>query len=1837
MSDKDNVKNFGRVRYVEPNDFFGTTDNTTHPYEDYAIYVDLTVNIPNRYGSATDEYNNEIILGSYSTDSLSFFGGTDGFLTDNPSGITYTDIINNNTDGMNESLGITSIHISYNSYFYPTVTIQFSDVRGSALMGAHEENYRRSMINQAQNKRVYDKKVASFFSSLFSFPYPEFKLKVKGFYGMKVEYSLLVSNFSSSFNNNTGNFDCTVSFIGKMYGLYTDIPMSYLLIAPYCRYGTSDGKTIWESKNYTFHDNESIEIPKFLDLQKSILSANQNIAKTFDNKTTEEYSKLGIQTNLLQTISSNLNNLKSVLHTAGEIIEDSVTFFIGYSEDNGKCLYYNPNNTSNIDNCIKKLYEAIQQYRTETNTNLPGLYDLKGEWNKAVESISDDKLITIKKDNEKWVIAEDLSKNENFNKNIKLPNDNIKFGRGLTGCSTQRSDKYLVLSCKLLTEELHTLITNNKNKQVKIEKKVMEESSSYVARLLGFEPTIKNIFNILMAHLDCFMTLFYELISNTTGVNRRTIKEYGFHVDNTTDLPDNNLSSSEIIIPPFPGLKNHENTFCYPTSFNLKKEMEETKFIDALLSSNFDFMDNLDDLNKLAQEYKNESAEFIPTCISDFILQINPYAQVFDTNNGNIDIDWIFTFFGIRCILKYAIERGDITMPEDVFGKLEAYNFWRKNSALNKNTINKLKSPECNANNFINFLLGGENNVSPNPYYINGNPCYRTDALKNLLVLNSANKLTIPYNYPCLLGRDALGINGFITDIDDKTGRYSFKSEDTVAYEAINFIEPNVLNEWNNKLNTIDLNKYCGDNEAKYDKNRIIYNYTNTPQGLYEVTNVHSLDIRYRKSEINKFMTEYSSMDSYTSDGHKSLKEASDSIFQDIRIDSISSSVKKEPFFLSMSDENDDNITAENFLLSLPHNWVKLANEIMEGRTIATLPYPTYLTIGLLIQKLKTIESRTDFAELIQKLGTDFIRSLKVTACLTRDKDGNICDELLNMEDVYYANDALIDEIFGFKKYFVTDFLSLSDEYTKWANNINVGGFEYFKRQYSLTDNIVEDNNIKYLWSDKDALNTTIDASFGETTSKRLLNALRYIQKNEDGNFSEYMNTDGKKILNTAFREVYGNKKSSTPFTDRYTRISYINDKSWFFSDTFGIFLTFNENFEAYKPLSDFFTTIKKLVVPYQINKDKTQISRYSSYKRDRTIERDILVSSFNSFKNMLLELYQEVDEATGLPKEETYASIYNVNEDAKLSMYQTLKNLYDKHLSTITADIEKYRLDSEKSEFKRFHFIDSLYNDISDKLFFNMTKTFSLIDSICNEHGSFNTGGSMNSEMSVYSFMSKICEEHYTMLLAVPIFNWYDKDCTNGLMRMFKPLTYNECIDEKPLYGPSYICFYPHQASKHLDTENNQYKDDGFDIVDMNDTGSFEGPMTVPDLMNTEDNKYVVPAFGVEYGSQKQSIFKNINVNMDNPQITEASAANLFELVKQNNEDPRKLVFEGQDLYKIYSNYSYTCQVEMMGCAQIQPLMYFQLNNVPMFRGAYQIIQVEHNIVPGNMTTSFKGVRINRTKIPMTRIGSSVINVKDVLNGAATIKIDNIYQKMDIKKITPDNSKVGMLEEEMNITAEKLSNDYNEHVSFSAGQKEGFNKLNPKLRQLVYCIVGDLKELSSKTGYTLGVCITSTARDSSTTSKTSDHYIGNGGSPSERRKQLGYEKLGCAIDMQGTKNGVIDLGEPTITIYTLIATIYHEYCRQLIWEQDTSYGNRIRVIHLASYGKRGENGSDKTEIFHGAYPTGNKSSEHNLPSEFLAIAEKLVNEDSVKLANFSKRPTADEINKKYEEASGLA
>jgi murein DD-endopeptidase MepM/ murein hydrolase activator NlpD len=191
-------------------------------------------------------------------------------------------------------------------------------------------------------------------------------------------------------------------------------------------------------------------------------------------------------------------------------------------------------------------------------------------------------------------------------------------------------------------------------------------------------------------------------------------------------------------------------------------------------------------------------------------------------------------------------------------------------------------------------------------------------------------------------------------------------------------------------------------------------------------------------------------------------------------------------------------------------------------------------------------------------------------------------------------------------------------------------------------------------------------------------------------------------------------------------------------------------------------------------------------------------------------------------------------------------------------------------------------------------------------------------------------------------------------LRAMFTPYSYNKVANGANMtVGPSFICVYLGQRSQHLDFSDSNFKSDGFNFGVKDGTG-------VPDDF-FESNATAVPVFVVNYGNENQSIFKD--VLLDQQEFTETDEGlKIIDDIAQNGSPTNKSHI-GQNLFNLYSVRSYSCEVECLGNAMIQPMMYFQLNNIPMFRGAYWIIKTSHSITPNHMTTKFKGVRIRREK----------------------------------------------------------------------------------------------------------------------------------------------------------------------------------------------------------------------------------------------------------------------------------
>ena len=361
-----------------------------------------------------------------------------------------------------------------------------------------------------------------------------------------------------------------------------------------------------------------------------------------------------------------------------------------------------------------------------------------------------------------------------------------------------------------------------------------------------------------------------------------------------------------------------------------------------------------------------------------------------------------------------------------------------------------------------------------------------------------------------------------------------------------------------------------------------------------------------------------------------------------------------------------------------------------------------------------------------------------------------------------------------------------------------------------------------------------------------------------------------------------------------------------------------------------------------------------------------IFKDTFDAYISVVVKNLQSKADEYNIAKndEKLDVSVFGTaNKDViKLQLYKTCKNIYDKWLggadsidklvfqcggrsSVDSALAAKYQ-NSKTRMIDSFRFVSRSFRDIGDSLYINPIPINNyLID---------------NPNSAAYDVISSLLAANNFNFQALPNFiNFHSEE---NLKAIFKPYSYyDETLSGS--CGPAFVCVYAGQSSKHLDFKEGNYPNDGFDLRCMNGNVDVSVPQ---DFTSEPYAAYEDPigTFMVRYSQQNQNIFKDITLDQSEFSESDESIKIQGEIAQKGSENNRAIV--GQNIYNVYGVRSYTAKVEMMGNAMIQPMMYFQLDNIPMFHGAYLITNVSHSITPNNMSTNFSGTRIRYPDTPL-------------------------------------------------------------------------------------------------------------------------------------------------------------------------------------------------------------------------------------------------------------------------------
>ena len=342
--------------------------------------------------------------------------------------------------------------------------------------------------------------------------------------------------------------------------------------------------------------------------------------------------------------------------------------------------------------------------------------------------------------------------------------------------------------------------------------------------------------------------------------------------------------------------------------------------------------------------------------------------------------------------------------------------------------------------------------------------------------------------------------------------------------------------------------------------------------------------------------------------------------------------------------------------------------------------------------------------------------------------------------------------------------------------------------------------------------------------------------------------------------------------------------------------------------------------------------------------------------------------------------------DDLKLDLYNQFKTLNDRWISGL--DLQSQTL------FQRFLFFDRANKDIGDAAIINIWDILKL-------DTPFDSGNDKTLTQSISSYISTILANNYFNYIPLPSYiNFYSVGNDNSQKQgnaMFGTFRTVDYLDSSPVF----LCQYVGKPSSQLNNKapNNGYKNDGFalNLVSNN-------PLAGPDCGDKKLSNKVM-GFTVDFGIPNQNMFESITLDQEQFQNTSESYKILQQMADSGGGGGTSMA--SSSLYNVYASRSYTAKVSCVGNVTIQPTQYFQLRYLPMFNGPYLIINVEHNITPNNIETSFEGVRVPIPKLP--NITDLVQRVNAKLYTAAETKlqekIENVFY--DDNNATPKQLKL--------------------------------------------------------------------------------------------------------------------------------------------------------------------------------------------------------------------------------------
>lgn len=1538
----ENVVESGRIVYVEPNNL---TERTVYNPEEYSIFVDLMVETTDRY--TRKKIQNEA---RWVGDSLVFSGSKitsteKRYLSTNVLNTTYYDVKDGHND---EGLCIDSIDIAYNSWNFPEVNIKFTDVRGVSLLSP-SDYFHSNATDVEINGNEKDKKkkneerdqfTDSLVSSFFKFPYPRYRLSVKGFYGKPATYQLCITDFKTAFNSTTGNFDINVKFVGYMFGFFTDIPMNYLFGAPYTP--GKDGADYWDKRDFRFETGE--KIPKFGELEKRLHDLNRNLES-------DGYYQRA------QSEKERLNSEKEKIGEMKTAYEEMINSFARIELEVGEDTLSNDTGSRSEK---KKWYVLLAPSRKRI-----------GVWDAVPVAMGVNSC------------------------NVFLPdycNDKVDYLCRFEDYAGKYAVPYLTSIIKSFKNTSEVGTGKKKNK-------IIYKAEPLFSSLYSVDRDSKGIINLNRISTSKEKTPNFSRSENAWKWVYNTLPK-------TTKGATFNISGAKVkydgkTIPEWVGTETEKGDSEMNGLFGLlicdtdiRKEfesIESQKEIDRQITEG--------KIEKITNERISKLLGFVPTIKN--IIDITLAHLDVGLNILNAKIDEIYNDPTRINASAYGLtpENSDIntkksektfvppffTYYNDIVDNkgITSFDTVTKRQEVWIGSVDKLKNlTEVNiVRNYLEGLIGSSSELDglknqlasfaadntpmlqyllPTDvlYYVNGKNPYMNVLGGEMDAASFLPALKKLFLYRLFVYEFFRGVGGVYNSAGEQSEYSAVANVESLAFmKTAGFDEmgPQLLKVLENTKGkffnglSVDFANIADKTVARFTKERILP----TPETLLDITDEKVLGNNLSIVISGGTQDEESQFNINTDNNETGFKEISECIKTkyygavthgylnrsvDDRVENDGDDVWKKFFNNKYIYKNSD----ENTITPLPFAKV-------------TILYDNKVNINKMDDVLSAVD-RCGFKKYEYKPIDDTVY-LPFFALTRRQtlSNSNLVKENLSDADTrkaaYLFLNALplnyrvfvnrvIKNTYFWKKPMIASIpkalvlltgallwrksIAGTEADIKWAKEFKAPAANQMPRGKSAPFMLLLSPKDKELYQEFD------DSWMTDEIKNKFISIFSNWVNEENG--------DWKKIYAAYFKRTATNVFA---LENQKTKKIWVNSNTSPYMKCVSDLLTTEWTLNILHPVSYLYDTVKHSV---PILKKSLVNSVWDSFV-------DKIVLQKGKIKEEKKQLEEKIEETK--PDK--------LNDNIYLSAYNLFKGLVNKWLLAMDSERVKYHNGKKEGIANCFRYTNSYCEDIGQKLLINVSELKNLIVMAKTKK---------LPSMSMYEFMYNLGAQNGMQLLALPTQANLGLSNVQEFIDVFSPLSFADSIGNGDCFEleNTYVFTYSERASSKAGYENDEhgqygYKADTFCFVGPNGTinSAEEIPKTFTKTGGVNEKAY---CFAVTFAKDNQSYFKNIQVSMDNPKMTDTAIATTVELSERFASKPNtQLVAYGQDLFSIYSEYSYQCTVDMMGCARIMPLMYFQLNNMPLFKGVYQIFNVKHHIKPGDMTTTFTGQRISRNR----------------------------------------------------------------------------------------------------------------------------------------------------------------------------------------------------------------------------------------------------------------------------------